>query len=84
METNKSLYQYQKQTIFGRNNLNKTDYKSIKMSEKIVLLLAQKFLSESNPDLVAEFSTLTAKRQEWRDEINQLEEQIKTLRGKEQ
>ena len=75
------IYKCQKQITINKNSLNATDHKAIKTSEKIVLLLAQKFLSESNPDLVAELSALTAQRQSWRDEINLIEKQIEILKN---
>lgn len=80
----KLLYDYHKQIVELKNNLNKTDYKSIKTSEKILVLLAEKFLSESNPYLVAEYLSLTAQRQEHRDEINELEAQIEELKNKQE
>ncbi|MBR2070395.1 MAG: hypothetical protein IJ981_03110 [Clostridia bacterium] len=77
----KLLYQLQKQKTESKNSLNCSDYKSIKAAEKMLLLLAERFLLENNPSLVEDFLLLVTERQNQRDEINRIEEQIAQMRN---
>lgn len=55
------------QIIALKSNLQKTDYEAIKYAEGLIT--------------EADYATIKAQRQAWRNEINTIEAQIKALRG---
>ena len=64
-QINSPTYPYQQKINEFKKRLRDTDYKAIKYAEGLIPL--------------SEYQEIRAERQEWRDEINQLEKQIESL-----